>query len=358
MRTKASLRGKTIRVPTHLPARLKDFILPDLAIRGDLRTALRQVEAAYQDACARTGETPLPLKFDLPPGNGPTLHLDLTSSSFSSSVKLLTALAGMQVTLEELTYRFEPLPDEGIATKTQVPAPPDLANRLEKMAGVGVSQDLEQTLAALGVTLDPTTRMELSSNGLLTVETDRPADAATISELIRTLGSERPFQMKFVAKTLELPAGTKWTAPNVSRMNDDEVQAMVRELAQMRGVDLMIIPSTTARNGEAAKIEIIRELLWEDSPGVFKQQPVGVVVDFKGNALGLGQDLDFHYSDTSGRIDPATAKPAITTHADIADTAFVSNGGTLFRVENRPDGSKRLLLMTAIKIDATGRPID
>lgn len=64
-RTKASFRGKTIQITPHTPARFKDFILQGLIISGDLQTALDQVAAAYRETCAKTGETPPPLMFDI-----------------------------------------------------------------------------------------------------------------------------------------------------------------------------------------------------------------------------------------------------------------------------------------------------
>ncbi len=357
LRTKASYREEVSVLATHSPARLNDFILPDLEIHGDLRSALRQVLTVYEETCAKTGETPLPLKFDLPQGNGGMINIRLSAKNFSSSVKLLAALSGMKVSRDGVNYRLEPLADERREVKTEIRVPPDLASQLGEMAGTETNQSLAAILSALGLTLDPTTRVKASAGGIVSVETQRPADAAAIAALAREIGNEQPLQLKTITKTIEVPASAEWTLPDVGRLNDDQVQLMCRALAQKLGTDLLTMPSVLALSGQPSTIEIVRDLNWQETSGENKSQPVGVTLAIEGNFLGFGQEMDFHYSDTSGTVDGLTGTPDIKTNADIADTSFVSKGGTIFRVENRPDGSKRILLLKSTQIDATGRPV-
>jgi hypothetical protein len=361
-RTKASIREIDAATATHRPERLKDFMLPEVAIDGlELEAALRKVLTAYQDACRRSGETPLALRFVVPPGNYRKLQLRLSARSFKTSVQLLATLSGMKVTRDELEYRFTKIENERRTTKRTLDVPPDFQSALQELLGDQPGQvPLLDLVDRLGLELDPSTRLTLGANGKLAVETNNSADAAAVSNLARTLAEQQPIQHKFTTKVVELAAGSEWTPPDLSQMDDVQVQLFMREMAQRQGTDLMTMPSVTARGGQSAAIEVIREMIvpTDDTETAFETHNLGHVMHLQGSALGFGHDLAFDYTNTTGDLDPATAKPVIRKQTDVKDAGFSSNNGTRFVVQNRPDGSRAIVLVTSTMIDATGRPLE
>jgi hypothetical protein len=362
-RTKASIREIDTATATHRPEQLKDFMLPEVVIDGlELEPALRKVLAAYQDACRRSGETPLALRFAVPPGTSRKLQLNLGNRSFKTSVQLLATLSGMKVTRDGLEYRFTKIENERRTTQRTLEVPPDFPSALRELRGDPPGQaPLPDLLARLGLVLDPSTRMTLGANGQLTLETNSSADAAAVSALVRTLGDQMPTQQKFTAKVIELAADAEWTPPDLSQMDDAQMEQFMRDMARRKGTELMTLPSITARNAESATIEITRELIvpTDDAATTFETYNVGHVMNLKGSALGFGRDVAFDYSVTAvDNIDPATLKPVIEKQIDVKDAGFSRNGGTRFVVQTRPDGARVIVLVTSSWIDATGRPLE
>lgn len=362
-RTKASIREIDASTATHRPEQLKDFILPEVVIDGlELESALHKVLAAYQDACRRSGETPLDLRFAVPPGTYRKLQLRLGSTSFKSAVQLLATLSGMKVTRDELEYRFTTIENDRRTTKRTLDVRPDFSSALQELRGDPPGQaPLRDLLARLGLELDPSTRLTLGTNGQLTLETDSSADAAAVSALVRTLGEQMPTQQKFTAKVIELAADAEWAPPDLSQMDDAQMQQFMRDMSRRKGAELMTLPSITARNAESAAIEITRELIvpTDDAATTFETYNLGHVMNLKGSALGFGHDLAFDYSVTAvSDFDPATLKPVIEKQLDVKDAGFSRNGGTRFVVQTRPDGARAIVLVTSTLIDATGRPIE
>ncbi len=78
-RTRVATREAPGHNGTHAPERLREFMLPQVVIGGlTLGEALRELLGVYEKTCGKTGESPLPLSFDLPPGDSKRLHLTLS----------------------------------------------------------------------------------------------------------------------------------------------------------------------------------------------------------------------------------------------------------------------------------------
>jgi hypothetical protein len=324
---------------------------------------LRKVLTAYQDACRRSGETPLALRFVVPPGNYRKLQLRLSARSFKTSVQLLATLSGMKVTRDELEYRFTRIENERRTTKRTLDVPPDFQSALQwdlNHSDQTAQAPLRDVLARLGLELDPSTHLALGGDGKLTLETNNSADTAAISTLVRTLVEQRPLQQKFTTKVVELAADATWTLPDLAQMNDTQVQLFMREMAQKQGTDLMTMPSIIARSGQSAAIEMTRKLIvpTDETETAFETHNLGHVMHLQGSALGFGHDLALDYTNTTGDIDPATTKPVIRKQTEVKDAGFSSNGGTRFVVQTRPDGSRAIVLVTSTWIDTTGRPLE
>lgn len=366
---KASLPSKVSRrepvavKPTHSPLQLKDFFLPAVEIDGlTLQAALAKLKTAYEEACRETGEVPVPLVFDLPPGKDKALHLKLGARNLDSSIRMLAAVSGLTVRREGSTYHLEEAGKLAGKSERTLRVPPDLAARLVEMGGdSSSSRELRDLFMAMGIELDPSTRIEHSvGTGTLKIETESAADLAALSGMTDQVINELPMQQKLQTKMLEIPAGVDWTAPDLAgQYSDGQIQLMMREIAQTKGIDLITLPSITARNGETGTIEIIRELIipTDDSGEHFETHNVGHVMKFDGSLLGLGQRLNMDYTDTEPGFDQATGRAQVNTRAEIKEATYIGDGATKFQVQTRPDGSRRVMLTTATRIDATGRPV-
>lgn len=368
-RTKASNREPSGPRATHAPERLKEFMLPEVAIDGlTLGEALRKLMEVYEDVCTKTGETPLRLTFDIPTGNAKKLHLKLSPRNLNSSIQLLATYSGMKVSRNKTAYHFEPFADERKQVNKAIAVPPDFASVISNNAGLDPGADpfaesephrmpIGELIKASGLTLDPSTQLSLTATGTLNINTTSSADLAMISALVGV--SEMPAQQKFATKVVEIPSGVDWTPPDVSQMTEDQVQLLMREMAQTAGVELRIMPSMTARSGQNGTIEIIRELITPvgESGQEFETHNLGHVMQIRGDALGFGHEVALNYTDTTGDVDAATGKANINKRIDMTDSGFSSDGGTRLVVQTRPDGSRSLVFVTSTMIDATGRPM-
>ena len=367
-RTKAATRELAGPRATHAPERLKEFMLPEVVIDGlTLGEALRKLMGVYDEACKKTGETPLRLTFDFPLGNMKKLHLKLSPRNFNSSVQLLATFAGMKVSRSKLQYRFEPFADERKQVSRSLQVPPGFNSSL---AGLNMEVDafveteppqmpISEVIKASGLNLDPSTQVYLTDSGALDINSTSSADVAMISALVGTLVNEKPVLQKFTQKVLEIPSGVDWTPPDVSEMTDGQVQLLMREMAQKAGTDLLTMPSVTARNGQSATIEIVRELITPtgESEQEFETHHLGHVLQVKGDALGFGHEIALNYTNTTGEADATTGKANINKRTDITNSSFTADGGTRLVVQTRPDGSRTLLFVTSTTIDATGQPV-
>ncbi len=350
-------------------------MLPAMVIEGlGLEDALRKLNVAYVDACRKSGEVPLPLTFSIaPPGSAKKLTLHLPAGNFSSSVRLLATFSGMKASRDGREFHFESLAGDRKQVKREFQVPPGFNSDLEEIAG-GVIRPGEdpfvvldpmvrttvgECLLALGIDLDPSTHLTLKPSGVLALETSSAADAAAIEELAKVLAERPRVALKFTAKAVEISADSDWSPPDVSRMTDNEVQMLMRELSQKKGTELQTMPSVTCKNGQNSSIEMIQEVIYpkDDSSGSFEKRNTGKVLKLQGSLLGFGHEVGLDFTDTTVEYDPRSNKPTFTERTAMKETGFTSDGGTRLIVQTRPDGSKTVMLLNATMIDATGRPV-
>ena len=259
---KASIRFASDPAATHPPERLNQFYLPPVNIEGlPLEAALRKLLAVYEEACRETGETPLPLTFSVPTGPDRLLKVKVGGGTLDNSIRLLASLSSLKVKREGPAYLFEEPAETGRPVKKSLGVPPDILSRLKSAAPSppGDPADLIGALAALGVDLDPSTRLKFSAgSSILLLETLSAADEVAVTALVERFASERPIQHKLQIRVVELAAGVEWTPPEISQLDEQGMQLVMRELAQTKGVDLMTMPSTVARDGQLAKVEVLR----------------------------------------------------------------------------------------------------
>lgn len=360
---KASVRFAADPAVTHPPERLSQFYLPQIDIDGlPLEAALKKLQAAYEDTCRETGETPLALTFSVPPGQYRLLTVKVGGGTFDNSIRFLASLSSLKVKREGSAYLFEAPEETGKLVKKTLRVPPDILSRLKSAASSpsAAAADFAGAFAALGVELDPSTGLKFSAgSSTLQIETTRAADELAVSAMVERMAAGRPIQHKLETRIIELTADVEWTPPESAQLDEAGMQLLMRELARIKGADLMTMPSTVARDGQLAKVEIVRDLISPvpGSEGDFKSDPVGVVLDLKPVVLGFGQRLDLGFNVTEGNIDPQTSGVKIVNRASFTDTAFSRDSATHLHVETRPDGSRVLLLVKSTLVDAIGRPV-
>lgn len=368
-KTKVGDRPPPSPAATHSPERLKDFFLPTLNIEGlSIEEAMQKLKASYQETCLRTGEVPINLKFDIPRGTSGKINIRLEGKSFSSAVKLLAALSGMEVSRKGSIYEFSVIPNELVSTTRTFNVPPDFAATLDALGstrgendrmleeGVFPQPQLSEILSKLGLDLDPSTLVRPTNAGILIVKSNSAADLTVISQLVKTLADEKPMQLKFSSKIVELASGVDFELPDTSQMTDAEAQSFMRAMAQTKGTDLMSLPSVVTRNGESGNITIGREYILpkEDAEGEFETHLVGQAMKIGGNALGFGQETSFNFTDTTA--DDSKKNITIETQTDLSDTGFSNDQGTRFVIQENPDETTVIVLVTSTLIDATGEP--
>lgn len=374
LRTKVAQREKTSR-QTHSPERLKEFMLPTIALEGlSLQAATQKLMAAYQQACQISGETALPLTFKIPPEATRLLNVRLPAGNLNSSVQLLATLYGMKATRQGSEYRFEPLADEYKAISRKIEAPPDLNEALSRLSGlmpepssdpmnpdeVIIFPNTAEGLEACGIQLAPSTRLTLSSSGELTLETTSTADAESVAALVKFMSEKPRNQMYISTKLMELPSGADWLPADSTNLTDEEVQKLMRQSALTKGTDLKTLPSLTLLNGHKTTFDQTREVIWatDDSGHNFDKREVGKTLELKAAFLGFGREIEVKYQDTTFEFDKETMKlPTFTDRAKMNSTSFNTDGQTRFIKQTRPDGTETLLLITSQIIDSTGRPV-
>ncbi len=362
-KTKASDRSQEVRKATHAPERLREFLLAPMEIRGlTLQAALAKLVEAYEDACLISGENPLRLRFTLPPGFDARVNANL-GGSLDNSIRLLGGLAGLIVRRDGAEYIFEIPEALADGQPRQMQVPPDFGSQLQRLAGIigadpseAPRSTLQETLASLGILNDPGA---VRLSGFITLTTPNTKDYAILKALLNSVSADSPLQYLIQPKIVSIPAGTDIDIP-AEALDTAGIQSFMRELAKQRGVELMTMPNTTARSGQVANIDIVRELVVPaDASGQsFETHDTGVKLGITSTGIGFGQQLDMNLSIVTGDIDPATGRAKINVDASIEESAAWSpDTGARSFVQTHPDGSRTVVLVTTTRVDATGRPM-
>jgi hypothetical protein len=359
---------------THSPERLREFMLPALDIEEmSLEAALGKLKMAYDDACRKSGETPLPLTFAIATGEDRKLTVHLPVGSFKSSVQLLATLSGMKVSRKGTAYQFSPIENEQKTVHRNLEVPPNFQTALNEIAGRDdKSSDpfaepkpedrvsIQENLEGLGL-ISPSTRVTLAANGELSMVSQNSVDAEVLSDLARNLADQVPIQVKNETKIVEIPSGSDWTPPENPNLTSAGMDAVMRGLAQTTGAELATFPSITARYGQDANIEIVRELIYptDDSNTEFESRNIGKVLKIHTNPVAFGNEVGYHFTDTAVEsMGTAVLEPIIRTRTEMLESNYMDDAGTRMVVQTREDGSRTVLFIKTLKIDATGRPIE
>ena len=351
--TKSATRQRASLGPaTHSPERLGEFQLPPIEINGlSLAAALEKLRGAYHLACRDTGESPVPLEFVIPPGKDTPIHLKLAGRNLDDSIRLLAAVAGLQVERDGADYRFEEVSGDEVARARAVRVSPDILHRLATMAGRDFPEGsgVKERLEALGLDLDPATSVSFNAGtSTVLIESRTAADLNGIPSFFEILFDGQPLQHKLETQVIGIPAGTDWTPPDSATLDEAGLQRLLADLSSMDGVKLVTNPAVTTRGGQTATVEIAGD------PASGK---ISHVLSVTPDVLGFGEMLDVTYTDTERSMDPASGRVVLKGLGRIDFAGFTGTGDTRVKVQKHPDGSRTVLLVTPTLIDGTGRPV-
>jgi hypothetical protein len=353
---------------THRPEKLKEFFLPEVEINGlALKAALAKLRAAYEDVCRESGEVPVRLTFVVPPEATRPLTVKPGIRNLDASIRLLAAMAGLKVSRSGSEYTFTAPEETAEVVKKTISVPPDFFSRPSNREDDPFAEGQLPTkispaeyFASKGLSLDPSTKFTRGVASLQ-VESASAADQIAIEGMIDLNLNETPLQAKMQTKLIKIPAGMDWTPPDdlSQSYEDGEIQLLMRQLSQLKGVELMTVPAITAKPGEDAKVEIINEVFVpsQTTPGEFEPQPAGVIVDFRSSPYGFGHHVDLNYSERIAEGESGTATAKVTERTSITDTSFAADGKARLHVQTLPDGTRSVAIVTPTLIDATGRQI-
>jgi hypothetical protein len=345
-KTRSSVRAEPGPRATHGAHQLKNFYLPPLDLSGiTLKEALERLRAVYVQACRDSGEEPLPLVFILPPGVNPTLRVMTRSRTLESTMHLLAAASKLSVKRHGREFRFTTPPNgDGRVVNREFDIP----------FGINAAD----YLAEMGIILSPDTRV-LSTPGSLILETANMADLAAGGSVALSLAMDPTVTVQLTARLAKLPAGTEWPHADQSLLSDAEIQSVMHGLATLKDVEMMTLPSVVAKPVVDAEINIICPMIARsgDPAGSFETHQLGVVLNSNLSPLGFGYQVKSDLSVTTGQLVPETGRAVITDQAGISCETFATDAGTIVKVQTHSDGSRTVLMVSPVRIDATGAPV-
>ena len=328
--------SKVVKNKTHEVSHLKDFYHPAIILEDvSLEEGMEQLMKAYQTVCDDTGETVLPLKWEV---NGAPDQIQQVKlqGRFLTSCKLLAMHARMtfEVRDDELVFsKVVPGPEQ---TRSWT-VPPTFAEALPALIGqVESSEDIEPGafLAEVGLLREGEYLSYLPSSSVIITRA-----GAETSNLIGSL-----MQMA---------------------LEDPPVQIRYQLSHQVDG-EMNPIPSVIALPGQKSVLEIGNEYVGIQD-GEATNAFVGVSVSLESELYGFVERNSVSYE----RVDPPSSQQMANFEesGNLTDLDLQGVGFTELRTQSHRDDSTfelgsdgansgPMLIVTSERIDATGTVIE
>ncbi len=359
--------------------KFKRFFLPPITLENaTLDEAIAAVVSAYEEAARLTGETAQPL------------DVDHSAAAPRETVSAITPRAPADTVLRHVAALFGhrlkgSLPNFELLAlgrsphrKGRLPAAPGLesllASHLERQQNPakaelprdpfdGLEQpselffsdpetteadqepapgiDLQALLAAQG--FNPEAEFKVNPDGSLAYENLSEAEVEKLASLVQLAsgGDIGPMQMKSGMKIMSVNDSIATSVLSGAAMNAEETQSLLREVAMVKGCELMTLPVISARQGEIGTVLITDQQVHDPT------QWNGVKMATTSVPYGLGSQVEFAVDirdpdGTSSRGRGANFLPA-------------AGNGVL--VIPQGNGKKLIVMQTAEVVDATGKPL-
>lgn len=329
----------------HDASKLVNFILPKIEGRDvTIHQALALLNEAYQDACYLSREKALDLKFSVIDDPGHTISFSLKGKSFTACLDYLAALAGLEAERSDEKFELVAIMESQNPLDSNLGKPSVDWNRFHEICGTeisGVKFSIEYMLRNAGIINASETHLSFSPSGEWLLRGSK-ADFHRIESAI-ALASGQPNQLKFTTRTVTTTEPLDLKTTNLS---PDQSAALLQELASRAGTELATEPSVTARDGQNATIEIIREKIEGNQIAGW----TGLRHEITGSFTGL----KLVGSDKSEKRPETEEDSAWLSESQYA----VYPGDTHVDLVSSKDGRHIYRLLTVTPIDATGRPLD
>lgn len=181
-----------------------------------------------------------------------------------------------------------------------------------------------------------------------------------------------PKQVYLSTKWVEFPTRRENQNPLIGNLNafgpvltDPQFQVVIRALSQVQGVDLLSAPSVTAKSGQRATVEVLREVAVSpagrmDFAGVRGDLTATIKEDGYQIEVSISADMGvaFQHGKRLKDWNKKNASPMKVIHHRASKTAVINDGETIFLpIGNAEPNRQVMLFVTASLIQPIGKKI-
>lgn len=346
-------------------SRLDSFFIP--AVSGNnvpVDEALERLGKAFDKACLESREDHPPLTLEVRGDPGVRLTFSFAGTTFSSNLRHLAALAGMEVMQKQRQRHAFVLvpakPEVGVAEIT-IEDPVTFARGLREMVGTAARAEWEPRLVIRLMPSEETPptleewREILRQSGLcedagyecrqgerqsITI-TASAADLRRIKSakaLVKESGAQLKVTPRILASDGSIPIPREV-------LDEPQWQKFVREMAPKSGTDLMTTPSVTTRQNQSAPVEIIRE------------HDAGGWIDWTGIKFSLTARLVGWKIAGNPQME-IRANDQVNFSAQGRKDILIKSGETAVMPLVSPEKAGVACFITLQRVDAPDRPLD
>lgn len=179
-------------------------------------------------------------------------------------------------------------------------------------------------------------------------------------------------QVYLSTKWVEFPTRRENQNPLIGNLNafgpvltDPQFQVVIRALSQVQGADLLSAPGVTAKSGQRATVEVLREVQGEpsskpDFAGVCSDLTATIKEDGYQIEVSISADMGVAFQDGKRLKDwnSKKASPLKVIHHRASKTAVINDGETmLLPIGNAEPNRQVMLFVTASLIQPIGKKI-
>jgi len=184
--------------------------------------------------------------------------------------------------------------------------------------------------------------------------------------------NNNPKQVYLTTKWVELPANRENQIPVIGNLNtlepvltSPQLEDVIRALTRVKDVDLLAAPSVTARSGQRATVEVLREVHDEpsskpDFAGFRTDMTATIKADGYQIEVSISADMGVAFQDGKRLLDwyAKDSSPMKIIHLRASKTAVLNDGETVLLPIGTPEPDRKVILfVTASLIQPIGKKI-
>ncbi|MFC0018770.1 hypothetical protein [Roseibacillus persicicus] len=335
---------------THEPEHLPKFHLPAFEAENvSLPELVQMILQSYIDVCTVTKQEPLRFSVSYPDNLGDRKDFSWKGGSLITALRMAGIIFDARLERAETQLHFESFDEKSNSTSSELltqsfrvsPYIRDVIRGLLPKEMSNPDDSVPTLLAKIGfnqhsdaeILFDPVTANLFVHDDATQLE--------KLSQIIEELASTST--TKQVHVTSKVVQTNESITDLQSRVRNEGMELVMRNLAQQKGTDIMTMPSVLSRFGEEATIEIIQEN-GDDWTGI---RQTGNVTGY-----GFGVSQQIHFENRPGENADGLSSQDWQTE-DVGPQGF-----TKVHQETDANGLTSIHFSTYQVIDATGRPVD